>query len=281
MNNTGIILILAYPETIVKISSEWYLSYLRYFGIGRKNYVRAGHAALVLIEKTTGILEYYDFGRYITPKHHGRVRSVETDHELEMPLIAEMDQGELKNLNDILKFLATNPKLTHGEGKMIASVCDVVDYKKAKSYILMMQERDFVPYAVFKGDASNCSRFVTDTLIEGVTDTRIRNRLLRSLRFTPSTLGNVVIGNSKQIVYEVSDQGEINKFSSTVRRENIKYFLDKLSVFKPDHIGNLHPKPVDGLSSHAQWLSGTGSGAWFEKHRCKWHVSGSGRFLQL
>lgn len=267
MNNTGIILILAYPETIVKISSEWYLSYLRYVGIGTKNYVRAGHAALVLIEKATGILEYHDFGRYITPKHQGRVRGVETDHELKMPLVANIEDGEITNLNSILTFLATHSKITHGKGKMIASVCDVIDYRKARSYISMMQSRDFVPYAVFKGDASNCSRFVTDTLIAGVTDSKIKRRLMRSKRFTPSTVGNVVIGDSKENVYEVSDQGEFRKFSSTVRKENVKYFLDRLKMFTPDHIGNLQSKPVDGVSAHAQWLSGIGAGAWFELHK--------------
>lgn len=267
MNNTGIILILAYPETIVKVSSEWYLSYLRYVGIGTKNYVRAGHAALLLIEKTTGILEYHDFGRYITPKHHGRVRGVETDHELEMPLAADINDGEITNLNTILKFLATNPKLTHGKGKMIASICDVIDYEKAKSFISMMQSRDFVPYAVFKGDASNCSRFVTDALIAGVMDAKIKRRLLRSKRFTPSTVGNVVIGDSRENVYDVSDQGEIRKFSSSVRKENVKYFLDRLKMYTPDHFGNLQPKPVDGISAHAQWLSGIGAGAWFELHK--------------
>ena len=55
--NNGIILTLAYPETIVMVADEWYSHYLRFFGIGKKNYVRAGHAALVLINKKTGILE--------------------------------------------------------------------------------------------------------------------------------------------------------------------------------------------------------------------------------
>ena len=40
-NNTGIILVLAYPETIVMVADEWYSSLLKYLGIGCKNYVRA------------------------------------------------------------------------------------------------------------------------------------------------------------------------------------------------------------------------------------------------
>ena len=88
MNNTGIILTLAYPETIVTVSEEWFSPFLRYLGVGKKNYLRAGHAALVLINKETGILEYYDFGRCITPQPNGRVRGRYTDNELHIPLIA-------------------------------------------------------------------------------------------------------------------------------------------------------------------------------------------------
>ena len=50
-NNTGIILVLAYPETIVMVAEEWYSPFLKYLGVGKKDYLRAGHAALVLIDK--------------------------------------------------------------------------------------------------------------------------------------------------------------------------------------------------------------------------------------
>ena len=61
MNNTGIILTLAYPETIVRVSDEWFSPYLRFFGIGTKDYVRAGHAALVLVNTENGDLDYFLF----------------------------------------------------------------------------------------------------------------------------------------------------------------------------------------------------------------------------
>ena len=80
MNSTGIILTLAYPETIVMVADEWYSPFMKYIGIGKKNYVRAGHAALVLINIETGILEYHDFGRYITSEPNGRVRGLSLIH---------------------------------------------------------------------------------------------------------------------------------------------------------------------------------------------------------
>tara|TARA_R110000868_G_scaffold118221_3_gene313672 strand:- start:4617 stop:5615 length:999 start_codon:yes stop_codon:yes gene_type:complete len=266
MDNTGIILTLAYPETIVRVSDEWFSPYLSFFGIGKKKYVKAGHAAIVLINKDTGILEYFDFGRYIIPSPYGRVRSKITDHELDFPLTAKIVAGKIKNLNDILKFLATNPKLTHGEGKMVASVCDEIDYRKAKDYILSLQESYFVRYGVFNKKASNCSRFVTTTLIASVNNNSIKKRLIRSTLFTPSTVGNVVIANTGNRIHEVSAQGEITGFTSTIKRENIKYFRDRLKDFTPNSIGKLEAKLVDGIHGNAQWLGGVGAGAWFELH---------------
>ncbi len=267
MNNSGIILALAYPETIVMVPNEWFIPFLRYIGIGKKNYVRAGHSAVVLINRSSGNLDYYDFGRYITPDAFGRVRGKDTDHELDFRLHAEIKNDDILNLKDIFKFLATHPKLTHGEGKMIASVCDEIDYEKARLFINAMQKRDFIPYSVFNNNATNCSRFVTQVLIASVTNDKIRNRLIRSMRFTPSTVGNVIISDTQNKIYEISDQGEFKDFSSSTRKENIKNFLDKLKGHRPNVVGTLHPKPVVGVGSHAQWLSGVGAGAWFELHK--------------
>ena len=255
---------MAYPETIVMVADEWYSPYLRYFGIGKKNYVRAGHAALVLINRETGVLEYHDFGRYITPEPHGRVRGKDTDHELDFPLKAEIEGDHILNLEEILIYLGTHPHQTHGEGKLIASVCHTIDYSKARKHIDMMQRRDFIRYAAFIEDGCNCARFVTGSLIASVTDQKVRNRLARSTWFTPSTIGNVVIADTQDHVFEVSSDGAISEFTSNTRRENRKYFLDRLRGHIPGFVGTLQPKPVEGLGNHAQWLGGIAAGAWFE-----------------
>ena len=267
MNNTGFIIGLAYPDTIVKISDERLVPYLRFLGIGKKNYIRAGHAALVLINKSTGILQYFDFGRYISPQGYGRVRGKDTDNELDFSLKAEIKDGKIQNINELLKFLATNPKLIHGEGRLIASVCNEVDYTKARNYITFMQERDFIRYGAFIKNATNCSRFITTTLIASVTNKNTVKRLIKSTRFTPSTVANVVIANTEEIIYEVSEKGDISEFKSSVRKENLRCFLDRLKTYKPTLIGNQHPKELEGVHENAQWLGGVGSGAWFELHK--------------
>jgi hypothetical protein len=266
MTANGITLTLAYPETIVMVADEWYSPYLRFLGVGKKNYIRAGHVALVLIHKETGVLEYHDFGRYITPESSGRVRGKETDHELEIPITAIIENEVITNLEDILKFFATHPKLTHGEGTMYASICNAINYESTKSYINTMQQRDFIRYGAFIKDASNCARFVTDSLIAGVTDNSIKKKLIKSKQFTPSTIGNVVISNTQKKVFKVSEEGEVTHFKSSVSKENRRLFLDRLKHYQPNCVGTIEPKHNTIKHDNAQWLSGIGTGAWFELH---------------
>ena len=266
MNNTGVILTLAYPETIVLHAEEWYSPFLKYLSIGNKTHVRAGHAALVLINKLTGELEYHDFGRYITPEPNGRVRGKDTDCELDFPLVAKISDDVIVNLEEILEFLATHPRLTHGDGTLYASVCNKIDYDAARNYITKKQDEHFIRYAAFISNACNCARFVTDTLIASLTSADIKKRLMRSKWFTPSTVGNVIIADTESLVYKVSEIGEISKFSGSVGQINRICFLDRLKKFKPDYVGTIHPKSNDEIYETAQWLSGIAAGAWFELH---------------
>ena len=266
MTNNAFIITLAYPETVVMVSDEWFLQYMRYFGIGKKHYVRAGHAAMVLIHKDTNDLEYYDFGRYISPIPTGRVRSKETDHELDFSLQVKIKDGQINNLDDILKFLATHPNFTHGTGTLYASVCDEVNYENAKKHIAEMQELSFIRYAAFLKNSTNCARFVTDALIAGITNSTIKKKLIKSKWFTPSPIGNVVLADSKHMVYKVSESGKISLFNSSVIKEHKQMFLDRLKNHEPNLVGTLEAKHDIEIHDRAQWLPGIGSGAWFELH---------------
>ncbi|MEM9680612.1 MAG: DUF6695 family protein, partial [Bacteroidota bacterium] len=144
------------------------------------------------------------------------------------------------------------------------SVCSKVDYKKASTHISMMQDRAFIRYAAFVKEACNCARFVTDALIASVNDAKIVKRLKKSKWFTPSTIGNVVIADTNDKVYEVSDTGEIGEFKSTVGKENRRLFLDRLNGYNPGFIGTLQPRSNDVRHENSQWLSGIAAGAWFE-----------------
>jgi len=54
LNYTGKIIVLAFPDTFVTMSTEWVCKLLPLLGLGTRDYIKAGHAALVLIENKTG-----------------------------------------------------------------------------------------------------------------------------------------------------------------------------------------------------------------------------------
>lgn len=258
MPNTGKIIILAFPDTFVTMSNEWICKILPIVGLGTKDYIKAGHAALVLIENRSGKAKYFDFGRYVTPNGMGRVRGANTDAELQIPIDAKIDaHGNLSNLSEFLLWLEAHPEKTHGEGRLLASVCDFIDFDKAKKYIEALQDRGSIPYGAFVKEGSNCSRFVTDTILTATHDKTIKKTLLFNKKFTPSTVGNVEKASTGTI-YEVF-QGTIHQFKGTAFKENLKNYFHKKKSKSFKELGARNSTPA-----HWQKLSGIGSNAYFE-----------------
>ncbi len=258
MKHTGTLLVLAFPDTFVTMSDEWICNVLPLVGLGTREYIKAGHAALMLVENKSGAIRYFDFGRYVTPKSHGRVRGANTDAELEVPIKAKFTkEGSLANTKELLLWLDANPDKTHGEGRLLASVCYSIDYEKAEAYILELQGRGSIPYGAFNKNGSNCSRFVTDTILASTTDMKVVKALKFNKKFTPSTVGNVEKAASLGEVFETFN-GEVKPFKGTAFKENLTNYFDRK---KPQC---QKEKNYNGIPKKAQKLSGTGSNAWFE-----------------
>ncbi len=260
MNYTGKIISLAFPDTFVRFSDEKNASnLLQLFGLGKDGVIKAGHAAFVLIENQTGIAEYYDFGRYITPQGKGRVRSAVTDVELEIPFKATFTaNGELANINEFLLWLEKHPEKTHGSGRLVASVCDYIFYDKARAYVLEVQNRGSIPYSTFRKEGSNCSRIVTDTILKSTDKSRIRTPLLRNKLFTPSPLGNVEKGSVNNKIYQV-EKGVLVEYPNSVFKENLTNYFDK----KIPAVKEKKKNVVPALLKNAHFLFGIGSSAYF------------------
>lgn len=248
---------LAFPDTFVKMSDELMCKILPLVGLGTRTHIKAGHAALVLIENETGVAQYFDFGRYITPQGKGRVRGALTDVELVVPIKAAIKNQKLINLNELLLWLEAHPEKTHGDGRLVASLCDDIDYDEALSYILSLQGQGSIPYKAFGKVGSNCARFVTDTILASTNNNSIIKYLKRNKKFTPSTVGNVERSASQDGVYEVYN-GCIKPYTSTALKENLTNFFDRKvpAVLDQDGIGVEVPEG-------ATFLDGTGSGAYF------------------
>lgn len=256
MMGTGKIIVLAYPDTFVKMSSEWQCKVMPFLGLGTWKQIKAGHAAMILIENKTSKANYYDFGRYVTPEGLGRVRSSDTDHELLLPIKAKLiGNGPLENLNDFLLWLDANPDKTHGEGRLVASVCEDVDFKKAKNYILKLQERGSLPYGAFVKNGSNCARFVTETILSSTKNEKIIKDLNHNKRFTPSAIGNVEKA-ANSLVFEVFN-GKVEKYLGTAFKENL------INYFHRQKKEKYYNRIVSEFPIDAQKLEGIGSSAWF------------------
>lgn len=264
MQNTGFIVVLAYPETVVQTAAHEMFSKLwPLFGIGGNQRIMAGHAALLLVSKNTGTIHYFDFGRYVTSEGMGRVRSKNTDCELAIPIRAVCKDDSIANLEEILLFLENHPEKTHGEGKMIASVNAQIDYDKAFHFILRYQNKGEIPYGAFLKNGSNCARFVSDVLCHASNNHEPRKKLRRPLFFTPSPLGNAINGKTEDRMFEVHHQKVKSYTYKSIFNELKNYFLRKVPQ-KNQEYGTLLPDQEFYNSSRAQWLSGIGSGAWFE-----------------
>ncbi|SDS13946.1 hypothetical protein SAMN05216503_2093 [Polaribacter sp. KT25b] len=259
----AIIVILSYPDTVVR-PAYWESSskFWPKIGIGSEHAVQAGHAALLLIKKNESEIKYFDFGRYITSYGNGRVRSVATDPELHIPLKATFKNNKISNLDNILLWLEKHPEKTHGEGRLIASINDEINYDNALQFIHNLITEKEYPYGAFMKKASNCARFVTDTLIYSCTNKRITLKLKSSYLLTPSPIGNTLKGKTVKEVYNVKNQKiEIYKNRSILKEYNAAFF--KKFDNQLNLIGTELPDIETFNLPKGTWLSGIGSGAWF------------------
>lgn len=260
----AIIIILSFPDTIVR-PAYWEFSSKIWprIGIGSKHAVQAGHSALLLIKKNEPEIKYFDFGRYITSYGNGRVRSFETDPEIFIPLKASFENNTLTNLDTILLWLEKHPEKTHGEGRLIASVNQHIDYDNAIKFIYNLIDKKEYPYGLFIKKGSNCARFVTDTIINSCTKKSIQLKLKRSNLLTPSPIGNTLKGKTDEVVYIVKNQTIREYKNRSILKEYNAAFFKTFGTYEPNLIGTELPDTKKFNLSNGTWLPGIGSGAWF------------------
>ncbi len=266
--STGIFITLAWPDCFARSYGGYLDKAMGFIGAGTQSRFKVGHAALVLIEKQTGIIEYFDFGRYMTPEFKARVRGQNTDPDVAISLKAQFDKtGKLSNLEDILIFLESIPEVTHGEGRMLASASDEIDYAKAKEHILAVQSRGSVRYGPFTLRGTNCSRFVRDAFLAGTYNRRLWLRNRFPILGTPLTVGNVVNSTPSGEMWIV-EQGKVLPYPGGRRKTILELFQSNFGLdgelTEINLVGNmLEPERPKEVPAQANWLSGVGAGAWF------------------
>ena len=191
------IIALAWPEGLVASTDVWYDKFF-----AKKGKYRVGHSAVVLVERLTGELHYFDFGRYHTPKGFGRVRNKDTDHDVCIKTPAEIESSKIVNIKDILVEIKINTAF-HGEGTLYASILNDVSFNKAYEYAKKIQNKGLVLYGPFIYSGTNCSRFVA-SVMRSSSPKFIKNaRLKLPFCISPSPKRNVGIANAN--FYKVGD----------------------------------------------------------------------------
>jgi hypothetical protein len=209
------IIALAWPEGMVTSSGSWYD---KFFSTNGK--YRVGHSAVVLVERATCRLFYFDFGRYHSPNNYGRVRDVQTDHDVAIKSVAEIKEKKIENIEEILKEIKNN-KSFHGKGTLYASILNDVSFKKAHKHAKKIQERGLVLYGPFIYNGTNCSRFVA-AVMRSSSPKFIKNaRLKLPFCISPSPKRNVGIANSD--FYKVGE----NLFKE-VKRNRLESYLKSI-----------------------------------------------------
>lgn len=160
-------------------------------------------------------------------------------------------------------WLEKHPEKTHGNGRLIASVNDKINYSNALKFIQNLIHKKEHPYGAFVKKGSNCARFVTDTIINSCTQKKIVLKLKSSYILTPSPIGNTLKGKTLKIVYTVKNQ-IINEYKNrSILKEYKMTFFNKFES-KLNLIGTELPDNEKFNLKNATWLPGIGSGAWFK-----------------
>lgn len=196
-SSDGVIIVLAYPEEMVSMIPAWYGRPLKWIGLVKNGKICAGHSAMMLLHKRTKEIHYADFGRYITPFGYGRTRMRETDPDVDFDFDFQIDSnGLISNKYEVLFHIYNSPKKTHGGPVMYASFHEDIDYEACRNYIEIMNRKGSIIYDPFKKNASNCSRFVYDSILSGMKTRKEKQKLIRKSVLTPSPLGNVFHGST-------------------------------------------------------------------------------------
>jgi hypothetical protein len=254
--HNGFAVALAWPQTLCKQPGSWYDRFMGMLGFNRQHYYKAGHAAVILIDASTGECHYYDFGRYHAPFGHGRARSAATDHDLtvETKAIFSDDKQSILNFDEILKELLQNPSC-HGDGTIYGAYCRI-NFMKASGKAEEMQKQSSLPYGPFVWNGTNCSRFVRTVILAGQPAFQKSLSLALWMPLTPTPMSNVrnlgqAVKVSPKVEKEALDSGCAPAKHKYKSKNELRQCLPKPGAIPP-----ALPRP-------AQWLSGEGAGSWF------------------
>lgn len=264
---------ISWPDKTALGDEKW-MRFLKQIGLVKNLHFKVGHAAILLIERSSGTVRYFDFGRYLSPRGYGRARSALFDPRLEIATKAHFTlQGEIQNLEQILTELCEKEEATHGGGRTFFSTCTKISFSKSAAYAEKLVADGPILYGALAKDNNSCSRFVAQILTTGMDeDDKRRRNILYPECLKASPTSNVVNAAPNGEVFCYHD-GILE--SRTMKRNDSLRFQFKLlkdnftKKGSKDLASDRSPGMIDapvrawGIPTQAQWIGGIGEGAWF------------------
>jgi hypothetical protein len=263
---------IGWPEMTAR-GSEKIWEHLRKLGIIKNVNLLVGHAAMIVVQHDN--LEYFDFGRYITPKNKGRARSSRTDPKLKLNTLPDWDdKGELVNFTEILKELEDNSEASHGEGSIYASIYYEADIDKVLDYAHSIQNAGLLGYNGIDRKCTNCARFVSRAMMAGLPS---NSKEFMKFRFpatiiAPTPYSNVLTGASGEGyciffkgVATFHNRRKLHGLAQILSNLTHAFRRSKATRLPPDKkVGQLYPpKPrPSAIPDSSTYIGGIGEGAW-------------------
>ncbi|KGE13753.1 DUF6695 family protein [Sphingobacterium deserti] len=264
---------ISWPDKTARGDEKW-MAVLKRMGVVKNLNFRVGHAAILLIERKSGKIEYFDFGRYIVPRGYGRSRSARFDPRLLIHTRAIFDRDStIQNLDQVLAELEANEEATHGGGRTLFSICRNVSFEKGLEYAERLVETGPILYGAFAKNNNSCSRFVAQILTASMTSQDARRRkILYPESFKASPTSNVVnAAEAMEVFCHIDGKTSLLPMN---RRASMRFQFNLLKDnFSKKGAKSLGSDTVagmvqyqgrpEGVPTHGQWLGGIGEGAWF------------------
>ncbi len=261
-------LVIAWPKCWAK-APESLFGKLKKVGFFKSDYFQLGHTGILLINGTSGQVEYFDFGRYSTGEYQGRVRSRRSDPKLGIDVLAKLDaKGDLENLKELLWSIKSKQYEMHGEEEMHIAVCKNYNFRQGKLFAESLQDAGSQDYGSINFNKINCANFVQKVLLKGIKckKTKFHLRLPLTL-LLPTPIGNIeaipmpenyIVNDHEIIAKKRLSQWAVVKY--TFRATVINVTRKNLEVKALSHL--LPPVRDPRIPVEAQWLGGQGEGTW-------------------
>lgn len=250
---TDFLIPMTFPNWRIYMPDKWFRSILHAFGYNKDNSTALGHSLILMIESSTGKVEYTDFGRYCIPKGYSRARLAKDDVLLFVPIKAKIENGLVLNVQELMEWVFSEHHIHLSGGPLFYKVLPNCNFKKGLDFAKKMVSKGIIEYDIFGKSKSNCSRYVRDLMLESMEPLKIDFGFKHAI-ISPTPIDNVFY-NFRKLGYWKLEDGVHTHFKHK--------FLDFIRFYNGKRIISKQKKKVYPDFPDKHFVSCTGVGAYF------------------